>query len=89
MSEQQKAGKGWKILSAVLAVALVAMTCLYFLAPFSKTKPDDSTSTTAQATEKPAEADALSLWTDSAPLKKELTEYIKAVTTEGSKDFIP
>ncbi|MBE6818582.1 MAG: haloacid dehalogenase-like hydrolase [Ruminococcaceae bacterium] len=91
MNEQQKSGKSWKILSAVLAVALVAMTCLYFLAPFSKAPAQETASTSAQSKseETAAKADALSLWKDSAPLKKQLTEYIKAVTTEGSKDFIP
>ncbi|GEM_PF-186961 len=35
------------------------------------------------------QANPLSMWTDSAPLKAELTEYIKAVTDKNSKDFIP
>ena len=33
--------------------------------------------------------DALSLWNDEAPAKKALTEYVAAVTKEGSADFIP
>lgn len=33
--------------------------------------------------------DALSLWTDEAPAKKALTEYMEAITKEGSPDFIP
>jgi FMN phosphatase YigB (HAD superfamily) len=33
--------------------------------------------------------DALSLWTDDAPLKKQLTEYISKITDKDSKDFIP
>ncbi|MBR2682921.1 MAG: haloacid dehalogenase-like hydrolase [Atopobiaceae bacterium] len=33
--------------------------------------------------------DPLSLWTDDAPLKKELVEYVTAVTDESSPDFIP
>lgn len=32
---------------------------------------------------------ALSLWTDSAPLKQELSAYMAAVTDESSPDFIP
>ena len=32
---------------------------------------------------------ALSLWTDSAPLKQELSAYLAAVTDESSPDFIP
>ena len=34
-------------------------------------------------------SDALSLWTDEAPLKKMLTEYMGKITDEKSKDFIP
>ena len=33
--------------------------------------------------------ETLSLWTDTAPLKSELTAYVKAVTDESSADFIP
>ena len=33
--------------------------------------------------------DPLSLWTDDAPLKKELIEYVEAVTDDSSPDFIP
>ena len=33
--------------------------------------------------------DPLSLWNDDAPLKKELTAYVQAVTDEKSPDFIP
>ena len=34
-------------------------------------------------------AETLSLWNDDASAKKELTEYVEAVTKEGSADFIP
>ena len=89
MEEQiKKTAKTWQIVSGVLAVALVVMTCLYFVAPLSK-KAADTQTTAAQGVEQSNEADALSLWKEEAPLKKELTQYIKAITTEGSKDFIP
>ena len=89
MEEQtKKPAKTWQIVSGVLAVALVVMTCLYFFAPLSKEAADTQT-TAAQSAEQSNEADALSLWKEEAPLKKELTEYMKAITTEGSKDFIP
>lgn len=93
MNEKQKSAKGWKILSGVLAVALIGMTCLFFLAPLTQkqapTQQPTNAATQAKNEKPDASADALSLWNDSAPLKKELTEYIKAITTEGSKDFIP
>lgn len=89
MEEQnKKPAKTWKIVSGVLALALVVMTCLYFFAPLSK-KAADTQTTAAQTAEQGKGEDALSLWTQSAPLKKELVEYMKAITTEGSKDFIP
>ena len=89
MEEQtKKPAKTWQIVSGVLAIALVVMTCLYFFAPLSKQAAEPQT-TAAQAADKETDADALSLWTQSAPLKKELVEYMKAITTEGSKDFIP
>ena len=34
-------------------------------------------------------AETLSLWKDSAPLKAQLTDYVKAVTDESGSDFIP
>ncbi len=37
----------------------------------------------------PIAEDALSLWTNTAPLKSELTKYMKAITDKNSKDYIP
>jgi phosphoglycolate phosphatase-like HAD superfamily hydrolase len=55
------------------------------LAPATDTAVTDVVEGTTQA----QEVDALSLWTDDAPLKTELTAYIAAVTDENSADFIP
>ena len=44
---------------------------------------------TGEQTSTDTSASALSLWTDSAPLKSQLTDYMKAVTDESSADFIP
>lgn len=46
-------------------------------------------SAAAEQTAPEASADALSLWTESAPLKQELTAYMEAITDESSADFIP
>ena len=84
----------WKVIAGVLAVALIVVSCLYIVslsnnantaAPAGTDAPVNADSTTA--VEK-AE-DALSLWTESAPLKSELTEYINTITDESSADFIP
>ncbi|MCR5207083.1 MAG: haloacid dehalogenase-like hydrolase [Eubacterium sp.] len=69
----------WKFISVLLAMALLTVSTLYVLE-----RKDISPSLPA--------ADAgseLSLWNDSAPLKSELTQYVKAVTDKNSADFIP
>ena len=48
----------------------------------TEAKTDKKTSTDTSTS-------ALSLWKDSAPLKSQLTDYIKAVTDESNADFIP
>lgn len=84
----------WRIVSAVLAVALITVCCTWAFT--SSSCGSSSCDVCADATEaltptsaQTAEADALSLWTDNAPLKTELTAYIKAVTDPDSPDFIP
>ncbi|MBQ9461420.1 MAG: hypothetical protein IJU51_05810, partial [Clostridia bacterium] len=47
------------------------------------------TSTDVSEASQTKETDALSLWTVTAPLKAELTAFIKAITDESSADFIP
>ena len=39
--------------------------------------------------DKSSQGDTLSLWTESAPLKAQLTEYIKEITDEKSASYIP
>ncbi len=84
----------WRIISAVLAVALIAVSCTWAITANNcqQTAPKGDTAVTEAAADtsaNAAEGDALSLWTDDAPLKTELTEYMKAITDESSADFIP
>ena len=92
----------WKIIAAILAVALIAVCVAWGFAAKNNqaaTNTGETTATSAgdtAATEavstadsKDTQADALSLWTQSAPLKSELTEYMAAITDENSADFIP
>ena len=89
----------WKIISAVLAVALIAVCCTWAFTANNGQKAQPASGATeaaAGATEASTEAagedvkaDALSLWTDSAPLKAQLTAYIEKITDESSADFIP
>ncbi len=81
----------WKIVSAVLAIALIAVSCTWAFTAGQSASPAQDTAAVDQNddTAVAADADVLSLWTQSAPLKAELTAYIEAVTTEGSADYIP
>lgn len=80
-----------KIVSLVLAIALVAVSCTWIFTSIGRNKKAaNSTSAETTVTETVDQsADALSLWTEKAPLKAELTAYIKAITDKGSADFIP
>lgn len=84
----------WKISSAVLAVALVSVSCTWAITA-NNSQPalsDGDTSVTASVvseTSQTKETNVLSLWTENAPLKSELTAYMKAITDENSADFIP
>lgn len=83
----------WKIAAAVLAVALIAVSCTWAITANSNQPAPacDDAAVTQAVTETASDvsADALSLWTEKAPLKAELTAYMKAVTDKASKDFIP
>ncbi len=84
----------WKISSAVLAVALVSVSCTWAITANNShpALPAGDTSVTASMvseTSQAKETDVLSLWTENAPLKSELTAYMKTITDESSADFIP
>ena len=83
-----KTNKVWIILSAILAVALVFMTCLYFFVPMSKNALNSSSEGVKAISEVNAK-NALSLWKNEAPLKKQLVKYVEEVTEEGSDSYIP
>lgn len=90
----KKTATTWKIISAVLAVALIAVCCTWgFTAKNGQAAPSNGNTAVTEAVSasenKNAKADALSLWTESAPLKSELTSYMAAITSESSADFIP
>ncbi|MBQ3417034.1 MAG: haloacid dehalogenase-like hydrolase [Ruminococcus sp.] len=95
MEEQKKNNATpWKVATCVLAALLAAVCVLYAVnlanSNVSMTIPGDVESTPViSETSADAQTDALSLWTDTAPLKSELTEFMQAITDESSKDFIP
>ena len=80
----------WKVVSAVLAIALIAVSGTWAYTASTGCSSQTSAETAVSETAAQAEdADALSLWTEDAPLKAELTAYIKAITDESSSEFIP
>ena len=90
----------WKIVSGVLAAALVTVSCFWIAGMANAGTPAQPAATQAaadaagkqaitEASGKAQSGDALSLWTESAPLKKQLTEYMKTITDQSSADFIP
>ncbi|HCA04588.1 MAG TPA: haloacid dehalogenase-like hydrolase [Ruminococcaceae bacterium] len=92
-NKKKNPATAWKIVSAVLAVALIAVSCAW---AFSMNGVQPSTAgNTTNATQSAANSDKseqsgdLSLWTEKAPLKSELTNYVKTVTDKNSADFIP
>ncbi len=91
MEKEKNKTLTWKIISVILAVALLGVTAVYFINPKTvETKaPSSSSAASSEAEGETQSKDALSLWKDDAAAKKELTEYVEAVTKEGSADFIP
>lgn len=99
MSQPQKdPSLKWKIICAALAALLVvaivsiAINVPVTCAPQKPAATVQAVEQTAMQTVEPvAEAadDPLSLWTEDAKLKKQLTAYIAAVTDENSADYIP
>lgn len=91
----------WKIVSGVLAAALVTVSCFWIagMANAGSTPAQPAATQAAadaagkqavtEAANKEQSGDSLSLWTESAPLKKQLTEYMKTITDQSSADFIP
>ena len=98
--KEKKSNFGWKFVCAGLAIALISVSCLYLsnsvnnkteISITNEVNAEKTISTTEnqESRQESEQEKALSLWTDNAPLKSELTTYMKAITDENSKDFIP
>lgn len=90
-NKKKNSATPWKIVSAFLTVALIAVSCTWGFSAnnnsVDSTKSSDSS--VSDTVKDKTSADALSLWTKTAKLKTELTDYMKAITDKNSKDFIP
>ena len=97
MEEKKMVPSSWRITAIAALCACLVLGILYATkqgtstqeaAPeAAATEEAENEATEAAATE--ADEDPLSLWSDDAPLKKALVEYVEAVTDESSPDFIP
>jgi len=98
MEEQQSqtVPSWWRIVAIVALCGCALFAVLYATKPSAPAQGGAAASTDAAATQAAAtttttavDESALSLWSDDAPLKKQLVEYVKAVTDPASPDFIP
>lgn len=79
----------WKIISLILAIALVVTSILYVRKSNELEKNSSEESVSNSDITKIETDDMLSLWSDDAQLKKDLVSFMKIITDENSSDFIP
>lgn len=90
-NKKKSSATPWKIISAVLVVALIAVSCTWAITANNSNAGQQNNTTVSDTSKKASssESDPLSLWTKDAKLKTELTAYMKAITDKNGKDFIP
>ena len=88
----------WRIVAIVAACGCIVFAILFATkqgGPAEGGTASEPAKAESKQTEQKADLslvqgdDPLNLWNDDAPLKKELINYVKAVTDEKGKDFIP
>ncbi len=97
MEEDKKlVSSTWRVLAIVALCACALLGVMFASKSGAKqagsTEPSATTASKSESTKLELvddEDDPLSLWTNDAPLKKELVSYVKSVTDESSPDFIP
>lgn len=95
MGENKNSADTWRIVAIAALCACVVLGILYATKPGATTATDQTASTEAAGQTEGSNLklvegeDPLSLWSDDAPLKKELVSYVESVTDEKSADFIP
>ncbi|MBQ3296065.1 MAG: haloacid dehalogenase-like hydrolase [Erysipelotrichaceae bacterium] len=81
--ENNRNESGWKIIAICAMAMMTVVSCLY-ASVINKKEPAP-----VPETEPAPEANWLSLWNDDARAKKELMEFMAAITEEGGPDYIP
>ena len=95
MEQTKKQLKIWRCVAVIALCALLTVGILYAAGVgYRRAEPTPAADTQRNsASENPPapteNGDPLSLWNDGTGAKKSLTDYVAAVTKEGSKDFIP
>lgn len=102
MEEEKKDSAGtWRIVAIAAICACAVLAVLYATKPGAGAQDSgtESASQQAAAADQKEEGsslslvadgeDPLSLWSDDAPLKKELVKFVEAATDMSSDDFIP
>ncbi len=81
----------WRVVAIAALCACAVLGVLILSKPAAQSPANQAAGNEASKETQPAAnaEDPLSLWTDEAPLKKELVAYVEAVTDESSPDFIP
>ncbi|MBQ1505355.1 MAG: haloacid dehalogenase-like hydrolase [Erysipelotrichales bacterium] len=82
MEENNKSLKIWRI-TAIIAISLVLIETILFAGYAASGRSSEP------AGPDTPEMPQLTLWTDEAPAKKALTEYMAAITDPANADFIP
>ncbi len=79
MEKTEKQLTFWRWVAILALLALVVVAVVFFAGKMRKTLGSASGQT----------GEPLSLWTEGAESKKQLIDYVEAVTREGGEDFIP
>ena len=81
--DKEKKNVNWKIISGILLILLVIVSCFYFVSLSNKNIKVSDNNIVNKSN------NYLTLWEDSSKLKKELIDYINIITDSKSNDFIP
>ena len=70
----------WMYVSIAAIILLLIVGSLFIIKSVNANKTGEKKYTGAEM---------LTLWSDDSPAKKQLIEYVEAVTKEGGEDYIP
>ncbi len=83
MEDSKNRETGWKVLAITAIILLIAVGSLYAIALQKGGSSGNDAKVTASS------GDPLSLWNDGAESKKQMMDYISAITNSSGPDYIP